>query len=113
MDISGKYKFTEDFGYGKDEGEAFVIQTGSKLEGTMSFTESIEGDDPFTVECIIEGDVNKEQVEIRVKSFKTNDVEYYPETRVGIINNKGQIVGSSEDEQGICGVFVFTPIEDV
>lgn len=111
MDISGKYTFTEDFGYGKDEGEALLRQDGSQLKGTLSFIESIDDDEPFSVECIIEGDVNNQQVEIRVTSFKTNDVEYYPETRVGTINNKGQIVGSSEDEQGVCGVFVFTPIE--
>ncbi len=44
-------------------------------------------------------------VEFTVKSEE--QIEYFPERREGIINANGQIVGSSEDEQGVCGFFVF------
>ncbi len=109
MDISGTYEFTEDFGFGKDKGEAILHQMNDILEGKLSFTEYIDEEEPFKVTCDLKGTINGNEVEFNVENCQTGGEEYYPEVRNGIINNKGQIVGSSVDEQGVCGVFVLTP----
>ncbi len=109
MNISGTYEFTEDFGFGKDEGEAVLCQVKDTLEGKLTFIEYIEEEEPFKVICELKGTIKGNEVEFSVENCQTGGEEYYPEVRNGIINNKGQIVGSSVDEQGVCGVFVLTP----
>ncbi len=109
MDISGVYDFTEDFGFGKDEGEAILNQIDDTLEGMLTFTEHIEEELPFRVTCKVKGTISDNEVEFTVFDCDAGSEEYYPEVRTGVVNNKGQIVGSSVDEQGICGVFLLTP----
>lgn len=114
MDITGTWTFTEDFGYGYDKGTANFVQSGHELSGVLEFVEHIDDDLPFTVRCQITGEVHGNKVSIDVSSFEITEssepIEYYPERREGLINADGQIVGSSEDTQDICGVFVFTRV---
>jgi len=114
MDLSGKWKFKEDFSYGIDEGFAEFKQEGNEFTGILEFTETIEEDVPFKVKCFVSGFVVGNSVTINVDDFKIlesdEEIDYYPESREGIINANGQIVGSSEDSQGVCGVFVFDRI---
>ena len=111
IDLSGKWKFKEDFSFGKDEGAAELNQIGKDITGVLEFTETIEDESPFKVRCELQGSVVGNMVTLNVVNFKIlsskEPIEYYPETREGIINANGQIVGSSEDEQGVCGIFVF------
>jgi len=110
MNLSGKWIFKEDFSFGKDEGKAELEQVGHKLFGTLEFTETIEEEAPFKVRCKLEGTIDDNNVVLNVVEFKiiesSEPIDYYPEKREGMINSNGQIVGSSEDEQGVCGVFV-------
>lgn len=110
MDLTGKWNFSEDFSFGKDKGVVRLTQLGNILTGELEFTESIEEATPFKVKCLMKGSVEGKSVKLNVVSFQILEsqepIDYYPETREGIVNDQGQIVGSSEDEQGICGVFV-------
>lgn len=110
--LTGRWYFFEEFDGGVDEGEAILQQEGNLISGTLAFTESIEDDEPFDIMCQIKGLVNDKMVTIEVESFEITKgdkgLEYFTEERQGIINSQGQIVGSSEDEQGINGVFTLT-----
>ncbi len=114
MDLSGKWNFKEDFSHGKDVGVAILVHQENEIKGILEITESIKGDEPFKVKCEIKGTVDGNHIELHVISFEildsSEEIEYYPESREGILNVNGQIVGSSEDEQGVCGVFVMERI---
>ncbi len=59
--------------------------------------------------CTVKGFVDDNKVFFDVTKLvidSNTDIEYFPEKREGIVNIQGQVVGSSEDEQGICGVFI-------
>lgn len=111
VDLSGKWNFKEDFSYGEDEGIALLYQNGNRLTGILEFTETIEREMPFSVKCHLQGNIDGNNIIFHIKDYKIINssvpIEYYPESREGIINVNGQIVGSSHDEQDICGVFVF------
>ncbi len=109
IDLTGKWKFKEEFGFGLDEGTADFVQKGNVLNGELLFTEKIDDEPAFVVRCSVKGIVENNNVFFEVTEFAIDsniDIEYFPEKREGIVNVQGQIVGSSEDEQGICGVFV-------
>ncbi|MCW3804064.1 hypothetical protein [Plebeiibacterium marinum] len=110
MDLTGRWNFKEEFDSGKDEGIAILAHAGERVYGMLDFTEYIDEETPFQVKCKIEGSVIGDKVKMEmvdIEVISVEPIEYFPEIREGIINAKGQIVGSSEDEQGICGVFVF------
>lgn len=111
-DLSGKWIFEEDFYFGKDFGELEWQQTGNSLSGQIEFTEEIQGDIPFRVRLNIVGEVNGIQVYFRATDYKILDenenIDYSLDSWEGILNRHGQIVGSSFDEDGICGVFTLT-----
>lgn len=113
MDLTGKWSFKEDFSFGKDEGEAVLVQAGTRVYGILDFTERIEDETPFKVKCHLEGTYEEDTVKLDVVDFEimsSEQIEYFPESREGVINANGQIVGSSEDEQGVCGVFVMEKV---
>ncbi len=108
-DLTGKWKFREEFDFGIDEGTAEFIQDGNGIKGELLFTEKIEDDPDFEVHSTVKGFVDDNNVFFDVIKFVIDsnaDIEYFPEKREGIVNIQGQIVGSSVDEQGICGVFI-------
>ncbi|MGQ1784157.1 MULTISPECIES: hypothetical protein [unclassified Saccharicrinis] len=109
MNLSGKWSFKEEFDFGKDEGEVVLTQAGNRVYGILGFTEFIEDEIPFKVKCHLDGRLEGNKIKFEVVGVElssTETLEYFPEKREGIINANGQIVGSSEDEQGVCGVFV-------
>ncbi len=114
MDLTGRWNFKEEFDSGKDEGVAILAQAGDRLYGVLDFTEYIDKETPFQVKCQLEGKVDGDKVSLEMVDYEIISVEpfeYFPEKREGVINKNGQIVGSSEDEQGVCGVFVFEKAE--
>ena len=110
--LSGNWHFHEDFHYGKDQGRVILKHEGKALYGKMTFTETLQHEPPFTVECIITGtcDSNKVTLESSQHRIIAGDksIEYAPETRHGLINSQGEIVGSSCDEEGVEGVFILS-----
>lgn len=115
MDLTGRWRFKEEFDFGVDEGFAVIEHKGNKLSGVLEFTEYIQEEAPFKIKCNISGFAEGEKVILKVDEYEIIDtkeeIEYYAETREGIINSNGQIVGSSEDDQGVCGVFVFEKLK--
>ncbi|MFA8301181.1 MAG: hypothetical protein ACEPOV_13520 [Hyphomicrobiales bacterium] len=112
IDLSGNWIFEEDFYFGKDFGFAEWKQNENVISGIVEFTECINERESFKVRLQIEGEVEGVHVFFSAKSYSIIEskepVEYCLDSWEGIVNKHGQIVGSSYDEDGICGVFTMT-----
>jgi hypothetical protein len=113
-DLTGFWRFHEDFDHGEDIGEARLFQNGKNLSGHIVFKEIIPDEPPMYVRVKIKGKIDNTQVTFSESSVVVlsggADASYEPEERSGLINAMGQIVGSGEDTQGVNGVFVMERI---
>lgn len=110
IDITGRWLFSEDFGYGTDTGYVDLEQSGSRLSGTLQFAEQIEGEETFIVRQEVYGTVTGRIVSLKSKSceilFSNQDIAYELDSWKGKINNEGKITGKSIDDEGTTGTFV-------
>ncbi len=112
--LTGFWRFHEDFDHGEDIGEARLFQNGKHLSGHIVFKEIIPDELPLFIRVKIKGKIEGPQVIISESSVVVlsggKNTSYEPEERTGLINAMGQIVGSGEDIQGVNGVFVMERI---
>lgn len=113
-DLTGFWRFHEDFDHGEDIGEARLFQNGKNLSGHIVFKEIIADEAPMFIRVKIKGKVDDTQVTFSESSVVVlsgvPESSYEPEERSGLINSMGQIVGSGEDTQGVNGIFVMERI---
>lgn len=113
MNLSGKWKYTEDYSHGDSIGELSLTQNGGILKGKLTHTESPLGGNSFTIEQELAGNLNTKSNRIYLKaiSYKLisslDDIIYELDTFEAQIINENTIVGTTEDKQGILGVFCF------
>ncbi|PKQ63764.1 hypothetical protein BZG02_06970 [Labilibaculum filiforme] len=113
--ITGRWTFNEDFGFGKDEGFAEFTQEGEIIKGKVVYTERIDDEIPFRVQQEVEGTFDGVHLTITGTSVELLDVEtqfeYHLDTWEGILNANNQIVGHSYDDHDCFGVFVLEYID--
>ena len=109
MSLNGKWIYSEDFKFGINKGIAQLYQTDKNITGTMIYTEIIEKEPPFTIKCHLKGLVSNNNIEIKILDCEIIDgdrnIEFVLGKLNGSINSKGDIVGSTIDNDGVCGVF--------
>lgn len=109
-DISGKWKFSEEFECGLDNGIAFIIQNGEAISGYLEYEEKIDDEEPFFVRQEISGIINGNNVTLKgVKVLSLDGSvlnDYNLDTLEGTLTHEGKIVGHSFDSEDVCGVFV-------
>jgi len=109
-DISGKWKFTEEFECGTDEGYAYLTQDGEEINGYLEYKEAIEDEEPFMVKQVVSGTIHNNQISLKGNSVTSPDGspinDYNLDTMHGTLTHEGKIVGHSFDSEDICGVFV-------
>ena len=114
IDITGRWLFSEDFGYGTDTGYLDLEQTGSRLSGTLQFAEQIEGEETFIVRQKIYGTITGRTISLKSKSFEilfnSQDIVYELDSWKGKITNEGKITGNSIDDEGTTGTFVMVRV---
>ena len=49
INLTGRWRFEENFGFGKDSGYAEINQKGKHLTGVLRFSEQIDGEETFIV----------------------------------------------------------------
>lgn len=114
-DLSGKWKYTEDYGYGLIEGELMLKQEGALLSGRIIFTDCSGPDDEFMIQEFLTGEI--EGLKVRIKAVEADvihsdsPVNYELDSWFGILVDEDTIKGVSQDEQGIEGSFVFERME--
>ncbi len=111
--LTGFWRFSEEFDKGEDVGEARLFQKGKTIKGYLVFKEITENAPPLFVRTQLKGRIEKGQVHLSETSamiLSRSSEDYELEERTGLINTMGQIVGSGEDAQGVHGVFVLERI---
>lgn len=113
-DISGKWKFTEEFECGTDVGFAYLTQEGESIKGYLEYKETIDDEEPFIVKQMVSGVIHNNHISL--KGDKVSSPEGFPisdynlDTLEGTLTHEGKIVGHSFDSEDICGVFVLTRV---
>jgi len=111
IDISGKWLYKEDFGYGVDTGYAILEQENDRVTGFIKYTEQIEGDITFMIKQQVEGDFDGLTLRIKGVAVETMPLEeaegYSFDVWEGSMANPKKISGKSVDETGIYGNFTF------
>lgn len=108
--FTGNWNYSEEFDGGKDVGVLNLKHFDNKLEGELRYTEYPDGEEPFTVIQKVEGEVSDNKITLRGTEINAeDDVEYFADSFDGIYTAEGNIVGSTEDAAGVCGVFIFSP----
>jgi hypothetical protein len=109
LDITGRWKFQEDFGFGTDSGYAELTQTGIHVKGNLRFTEQIGGEETFVVKQEVSGDIEGNKISLKSNSceimFSDEDIIYELDTWEGEIMPDGRIIGNSKDAEGTGGAF--------
>ena len=109
INTTGRWKFQEDFGFGKDSGYAELSQTGANVKGVLRFTEQIEGEETFVVKQEVSGRIDGNKINLKSHSceimFTDEDIIYELDTWEGEIMPDGRIIGNSEDSEGTGGAF--------
>lgn len=116
MDLSGKWLFQEDFETGINSGIATIHQDDDKISGKLELTEKLMDESPIQLEQTIEGLIMGKKVIFKGQEFRLvngpDECEYALDSWEGTINSEGQIIGSSIDQHGICGVFTMKRVEE-
>ena len=114
IDLTGFWRFKEEFDYGEKVGEARLFQKGSLLSGSLVFKERLQSGDSMMVRTTLSGKYSEGKVilnDISYTVFSDNpDEEYLLEDREGALNVKDQVVGSIMDNDAVGGVFVMDRI---
>lgn len=109
IDLTGRWKFQEDFGFGKDSGFAELNQMGTRVKGILRFAEQIEGEETFIVKQEVSGHIVGNKINLKSHSceilFSDEDIIYELDTWEGEIMPDGKIVGNSQDSEGTGGAF--------
>ncbi|MHC1703227.1 MAG: hypothetical protein AB9846_04905 [Tenuifilaceae bacterium] len=112
QDISGKWKFSEEFECGMDNGFAHFTQNGSVITGYLEYVEKIEDQEPFDVIQEVTGEIIGHHLKLQGTTATSKDGskinDYNLDTLEGTLTHQGKIVGHSFDSEDICGVFVLT-----
>ncbi len=110
IDLTGRWRFEEDFGFGKDSGYAEINQKGNHLKGVLRFSEQIDGEETFIVKQEIAGRIDGTKINLKSHSceilFSDEDIIYELDTWVGELLPDGKITGNSCDAEGTGGAFV-------
>jgi hypothetical protein len=116
MNLSGTWKYSEDYTYGDSVGELVLEHKGRQLKGTLIHCETpIEGSS-FKVKQELKGlfDINDKSFVLKAVSAEVleseEDILYELDSFAVQVMNEDLIVGTTEDEQGVLGVFSFKRI---
>ena len=116
LNLTGTWKYREDFSYGDSEGVLELVQKDELLTAVLEHKEvPLEGD-PYIIKQELEGsmDVNANKFKLLATSFSVleaqEELSYELDSFEAQLINENLIVGTTEDKQGVMGVFSFKRI---
>lgn len=116
MELTGKWKYREEYGYGMTEGELVLVQEGEQLSGRIIFTDRVDGEEGYMIQEFVRGWVRDRKVKLEAYEYdiihSEHEVAYELDYWFGILLDDVTIKGISEDDQGVDGYFVFEKIEE-
>ena len=110
MNVTGLWKYKEDFEFGNSVGEVRLVQMGDSLHGEFNFTEKVEDDYEIVVfekvkGKIVDGKAVLESIEVIAKEGGRVVDDYIPNNFELHLISDDKLVGSSYDAENVCGVF--------
>ena len=116
MNLTGKWKYFENYGEGVAEGELYLRQEGSRLFGRIVFLDRLKGEEAYMVQEFLTGSVEERKVSLDATEFDVidsdNSVSYKLDSWFGILVEDAFIKGASVDAQGVTGNFEFVKVDD-
>ncbi|MCG8410931.1 MAG: hypothetical protein MI739_06585 [Bacteroidales bacterium] len=110
MDITGTWEYQEDFGFGKSAGQVELKQSNNIVSGIFTFTEEVDNDYKIDVVEKVEGTISDNKLllkSIEVKATQNSqEINYLPNTFDIYLVSENKLVGSTFDNEDVCGVFV-------
>ncbi|MEN8138016.1 MAG: hypothetical protein ABFR62_06255 [Bacteroidota bacterium] len=109
MNITGHWKYSEDFEFGESIGNVKLIQVEDSVYGEFSFTEKVENDYEIEVFEKVKGDITEGKVLLKSIEVKAKEkgrvVDYIPNNFELHLVSENKLVGSTFDSEEVCGVF--------
>ncbi|MEG2791759.1 MAG: hypothetical protein RSA98_09295, partial [Odoribacter sp.] len=109
MDLTGKWKYIENYGYGVAEGELYLKQEGVRLSGRIVFSDKLEGEEPYMIQEFLTGSIKERKIRLDATEFdiihSNFNVTYELDRWFGILVDERTIKGVSVDDQGVEGHF--------
>ena len=116
MELTGKWRYREEYGYGMTEGELVLTQEGEQLSGRIIFTDRMDDEEEYMIQEFVRGWVRDRKVKLEAYEYdiihSEHEVVYELDCWFGILLDEGTIKGISEDNQGVEGYFVFERMEE-
>lgn len=116
MDLTGKWRYFENYGYGVAEGELYLKQEGNLLTGRIVFTDRLKGEVPYMIQEFLTGTVDGRKIRLEAKEFDIIHadftVTYELDSWFGLLVDDSTIKGVSTDNQLVEGYFEFSKLED-
>ena len=69
MDLTGKWRYIENYGYGVAEGELYLKQKGQTLAGRIVFTDKVEGESSYMIQEFLKGELEGRKVRLEAVEF--------------------------------------------
>jgi len=116
MNLTGKWKYFENYVQGIAEGELYLRQEGDKLAGRLVFTDRLKGEVPYMIQEFLEGGIEGYKIRLEAREFDIIHadfpVSYELDSWLGILVEDTVIKGVSVDDQGVAGNFEFIKVEE-
>lgn len=114
MDLTGKWRYIENYGYGVAEGELYLKQEGTQLSGRIVFTDKLEGESSYMIQEFLTGELKGRKVKLEAQEFDIihSDfaITYELDSWFGLLVDDETIKGVSVDDQGVEGYFEFVKL---
>lgn len=114
MDLTGTWKYIENYGYGVAEGELYLQQEGMKLSGRIVFTDKMEGEETYMIQEFLAGGIEERKVRLDAQEYDIIHADYTIDYELdrwfGVLVDDRTVKGVSADKQGVEGYFEFKKI---
>ena len=115
MNLTGKWKYFENYGYGVAEGELYLRHEEQQLSGRIVFTDRLKGESSYMIQEFLKGSLEGRKVRLEAQEFdiihSDFTVSYELDSWFGLLLDGCTIKGVSVDDQGIEGYFEFIKTE--
>ncbi|MDE6451674.1 MAG: hypothetical protein K2L23_05195 [Odoribacter sp.] len=114
MDLTGKWRYFENYVQGVAEGELYLKQEGCLLSGRLVFTDRLKGEEPYMMQEFLIGRIDERKIRLEAIEYDIIHadftVDYELDSWFGILVEDTVIKGASVDDQGVAGNFEFVKI---
>ena len=86
VDLTGKWKYKEDYGYGVAEGELFLKQEGNDLSGRIIFTDKLEGEEGYMLQEFLVGRLEEHKVKLDAEELSIPNTRSSTSWIVGLVS---------------------------